>query len=112
MQVTIHGKYLEHANIDNENSLYLIFNNINGYINESNGDKYLIFVSTDKNKEILEKQTKLWNEIKNQIKTIYGVEPFKYKKDFIKRSRSLDLFYKKATNIIHKFIYMNAGMNL
>ena len=84
MQVTIHSNYLEHANIDSENSLYFIFNNINGYIKESNGDKYLIFVSTDKNKEILEKQAKLWSEIKNQIKTINGGEPFKYKKDFIK----------------------------
>ena len=32
---------LDHVNIDSENSLYLIFNNIDGYIiEESYGDKY------------------------------------------------------------------------
>ena len=39
----------------------------NGYIEKNNGDKYLIFVSTDKNKEIFKKYTKHWDEIKNQI---------------------------------------------
>ena len=32
---------------------------IDGYIEESNENKYLIIPSTDKNKEILEKQTKI-----------------------------------------------------
>ena len=45
---------------------------------------YLIFASTDENKEILEKYTKLWNEIQNQIKTIIGGKPNEYKKDFVK----------------------------
>ena len=44
---------LDHVNIDSENPLYLIFNNVDGYIEESNGDKYLVFASTDKNKEVL-----------------------------------------------------------
>ena len=39
---------------DSANLLYLIFNNIDGYIEESNEDKYLIFASTDKNKEVLD----------------------------------------------------------
>ena len=46
-------KSLDHVNIDSDNSLYLIFNNVDGYIEESNGDKYLVFASTDKNKEVL-----------------------------------------------------------
>ena len=46
---------LGHANTDSENSLCLIFNNVDGYIEESNEDKYLAFASTDKNKEVLEK---------------------------------------------------------
>ena len=68
--VTYHIKYiimksLDHVNIDCENSLYLLFNNVDGYIIEKNNeDKYLIFASADKNKEILEKYTKLWDEIK------------------------------------------------
>ena len=51
-------KSLDHVNIDKENPLYLVFNNIDGYIEESNEDKYLIFASTDKNKEVLKKYTK------------------------------------------------------
>ena len=45
-------KSLDHVNIDSANSIYLVFNNVDGYIEESNGNKYLIFASTDKNKEI------------------------------------------------------------
>ena len=77
-------KSLDHVNIDSANSIYLVFNNVDGYIEESNGNKYLIFASTDKNKEILKKYTELWNEIDNQIKTINGGEPIEYKKYFMK----------------------------
>ena len=78
--VTCHIKYVtmksfDHVNIDCENSLYLVFNNVDGYIiEENNENKYLIFAFTDKNKEVLKKYAKLWNEVKNQIKTINGGE--------------------------------------
>ena len=53
-------KYINRVNIDNENSLYLIFNDVDGYIGkECNGDKYLVFASTDKNKKVLKKYTEL-----------------------------------------------------
>ena len=52
-------KSLDHVNIDSKNLLYLIFNNVDGYIEESNGDKYLIFASIDKNKEELKKVHKI-----------------------------------------------------
>ena len=38
-----------HVNIDNENPPCLISNNADGYIEESNGNKYLAFASRDKN---------------------------------------------------------------
>ena len=50
-------KRLNHVNIDSENSPCLIFNTVDGYIKEINRDKYLIFASTDKNKEVLKKYT-------------------------------------------------------
>ena len=53
-------KSLDHVNIDNEDFLYLIFKNVDGYIEESNGIKYLVFASPDENKEALKKYTKLW----------------------------------------------------
>ena len=51
-------KSLDNENIDSANSL--IFNNVDGYIEcnsteISNENKYLIFASTDKNKEVLKK---------------------------------------------------------
>ena len=55
-------------NLFSANSLYLVFNNVDGYIEESNENKYLIFSSTDKNKGGLENYTKLWDEIRYQIK--------------------------------------------
>ena len=45
---------------------------------------YLIFASTDKNKEALENYAELWDGIKDQIETISGNKPIEYNKDFIK----------------------------
>ena len=70
-------KSLDHANIDSVNPFYLIFNNVDGYIETSNGDKQLNFASKDKSKKVFTKYTELWNEIKNQIETINGGEPIK-----------------------------------
>ena len=54
----------DYENINSVNSLYLIIGNADGYLEENNGNKYLTFASTDKNKKELEKYTKLWDEIK------------------------------------------------
>ena len=47
-------KSLDYVNFDCKNSLYLIFN-VDEYIEENIGKKYLIFTSKEKNKEISEK---------------------------------------------------------
>ena len=60
----------------------LYFNNVDGYIEKGNGNKYLVFASIDKNKEELYKYTELWAGTKNQIETINGGEPIRYKKRF------------------------------
>ena len=82
-------KGLDNENIDSGNSLFLIFNNVDGYIEcnsieESNENKYFVFASTDKNKKVLEKYKELWDETKNQIRTIRGGKPMKYGRDFMK----------------------------
>ena len=83
--VIYHIDYITMKSLDSANFLYLIFNNVDGYITEeSNEDKYLIFASTDKNKEVLQTYIELWNEIKNEIETISGSKPIKYERDFIK----------------------------
>ena len=64
--------------------MYFIIGEADGYFEEKNGNKYLTFASTDKEKEVLTKYTKLWNEIKYLIKTINGGEAGEYEEDFIK----------------------------
>ena len=97
---------LDHVN-NNENFLYLIFYNVDGYIKENNGIEYLVFASTDENKEALKKYTKLWNETKNQIKAINDGEPVTYRKDFMKiRFESDDdLPLGKTLNILSIIIF-------
>ena len=78
-------KSFDHISIDSKNPLYLTFNNVDGYIiARSNGGKYLIFASTDKNKEVIKKYIKLWNKTKNQIAAINGGKQIEYNKDFLK----------------------------
>ena len=47
--------------------MYIIIDKANRCIGESNGNKYLTQVSTDKNRENLTKYTKIWDKIKDLI---------------------------------------------
>ena len=47
--------------------MYLRINHASGYIEERNGNKYLIFDSLDENKEVLKKYGDVWDGIKNKI---------------------------------------------
>ena len=60
----------DHLNVHSVNSLYLAFNQLDGQIEESNENKYLNFVSTDKNKEVLTEYTELWYKIRRLVETI------------------------------------------
>ena len=53
----------EYVKINSVNSLYLIISEVDGYIKEENGNKYLTLVSTDKNKKSIDKihRTVGWN---------------------------------------------------
>ena len=57
-------------------------------IEEKNGNKYLTFASTDKNKEVLKKYTKLWDKIKSLIEcnSVEKIDnkPGEYEKDYTK----------------------------
>ena len=74
----------DYENFDNVNPLYLIIGAVDGYTEENNGNKYLAFASTDKNRQVLEKYTKLWNEIKYHIETINAGKSAEYDKDYMK----------------------------
>ena len=64
------GKDSEYLSINSVNPLYLIINEMDGYVEEMNGNKYLTLVSRDKNKEVLTKYTELWDGIKNSTEKI------------------------------------------
>ena len=67
------------------NPLYLLVNHANGYIEEKNGNKYLIFDdSVNENKGLLKKYADVWDGIKNEIKTINGGKENDYGKDYMK----------------------------
>ena len=61
-------------NIDSVNSLYLGITRVNGYTEEKDMDKYLVFDSTDENKELLEKCNDVFNAIRDKIKEINSNE--------------------------------------
>ena len=53
--------------INSVNPLYRRITNADGYIEEENENKYLIFDSTDNNKELLKKYNDVFNGIMNEI---------------------------------------------
>ena len=73
--------------------MYLIIGKAGGYIQESNGNKYLVFASTDEKKEVLTKFTKLLDIAKYLIKTINGGKTGEYGKDFMK------IWFKSGDNL-------------
>ena len=66
------------------NPLYLIIGKADGYIEENNENKYLIFTSTYGNKKVLAKFTKFWDEIKHFIETINESKKSEYEKYLLK----------------------------
>ena len=72
-------------NIHSVNPLYLLVNHASGYIEEKNGNKYLIFDdSVNENKGLLKKYADVWDGIKNEIKAINGGKENDYGKDYMK----------------------------
>ena len=49
----------DYENIHSVNPFYLIIHKVEGCSEQSNGNECLVFASTDKKKEVLEKYTKL-----------------------------------------------------
>ena len=74
----------DYENIHTVNLLYLVTDKVIGHTEEKNGSKYLVFDSTDENKEVLKKYPELWDEIKNEIETKTDGNKFEYAKNFIK----------------------------
>ena len=61
-----------------------IIGKVYGYIEENNGNKYLVFDSIDENKAVLKRYTERWDGIRNEIQTINSGKKGEYSKDFTK----------------------------
>ena len=70
-------------NINSVNPLYLGITRVNGYIEEKDCNKYLVFDSTDENKELLKKYSDVFNKIKDKIKKIDNNDS-DYEKEYMK----------------------------
>ena len=70
--------------INSVNLLYLLIVELDGYIEEKEGDKYLNIALTDSNSEELKKYAELWRGIKDQMKKINDGQLGKYDKDYVK----------------------------
>ena len=73
----------DYENIYSVNPLYLIIAHASGYIEEKGVNKYLVFDSTDENKELLKKYNDVWNGIKNKIEEVSSGE-CDYEKNYMK----------------------------
>ena len=69
--------------INSANPLYLLIDNAYGYIEEINGDKYLVFDDTYENKELLKRYDDVFNGIMGKIKKIDD-DWLEYTKDYTK----------------------------
>ena len=70
-------------NIHSVNPLYLPIDHASVYTEKKNGNKYLVFDSTDDNKELVKKGNDVFNGIREKIKEISSGE-CDYEKDYMK----------------------------
>ena len=84
-------------NLNRLNTLYLVFNNLDGVFQRSGENKHLIFSSAEKNRITLESYTELFDEIAVQIELMTA----EYSKDImeIKFKTSDDLPFGEKINI-------------
>ena len=111
-------KFGDCENIHSVNLLYLLINQATGYIEEKNGNKYLIFDDfVNENKEVLKKYTDVWDGIKYKIKKINSGKENNYGKNCMKIKFNFDndlplnkpLKFVTLTIIIIRFVFKECG---
>ena len=76
-------------NINSVNPLHLGITHVNGHIEEKDSNKYLVFDSTDDNKELLKNYSDVFNGIMSKIREI-DEDWLEYAKDYMKIKFSSD----------------------
>ena len=79
----IHYKKYEYKT-NSVNPLYLLVLEIDDFIEEKEGSKYLNTATTDSNSEVLKKYEEIWSGIKNCIEKINNGKSGEYGKDYMK----------------------------
>ena len=72
--------------------MYLLISNANGYIKKKSVNKYFVFDSTDKNKELLKKYNNVFNGIRDKKKDI-TTDECHYQKDYMKIKFNSDAYH-------------------
>ena len=62
--------YINYVTPNNAKPLQLFTNKTNGYIEQSNRNKYLTLAPTDKSRQKLNKHEKLWRKMKDLTRSI------------------------------------------
>ena len=62
----------------------MFISELDEFIDEKKGNKYLNITLTDRNNDVLIKYAEVWNGIKNQIKKINNDSVVEYDKDYMK----------------------------
>ena len=88
-------------NINSVNPFYLLIGELDGFIEEKEGSKYLNISLTYNNNDVLIKYAEVWNGIKYQIKKINDGSIGDYGKDYMKIKFDSD--YNLSLNKIPKF---------
>ena len=70
--------------INGVNPLYSIVHEVDGFIEEKEGSKYITLAFADSNSEVLKKYAEIWSGIKDQIKKINDSKSGEYGKDYMK----------------------------
>ena len=89
---TIFKKIDDYENIYSVNPFHLLVNHASEYIEEKGVNNYLIFDSTDENKELLKKYNDVWNGVKNKIEEVSS-DKCDYEKDYMKIKLNLMMTY-------------------
>ena len=72
------------CNIDSVNPLYVLSSELDGFIEEKEGSKYLNISLKFSNNDVLVKFAEVWRGIKDQIKKINNGSVGEYGKDYMK----------------------------
>ena len=70
--------------INSVNPFYFIVHEIDGFIEEKEGSKYLNITLTNSNSKVLKKYGEIWSRTKDQIEQINGSKSEEYRKDYMK----------------------------